>query len=489
MIYDNLLTSTARAPISSGLRQGEVFSPYAALVERIGLLAGGLLDRGIGRGDPVVLLIPNSPDLFVAAHALFAIGAIAVPLSETATRSELATLARKAGPQAVISAPGLTAAAERLIADAAPGISLFLTSALPEAGAPGRLPAPPGDTRALYLFSSGSTGMPKVVPHTHAELIADSERASRAWEIGPDDIVLDMLPGNFSMGFLLGTTQTVAGGGTTLYWSDPLPLALSRGKLLDTIVRKRVTVMGAVPAMYEIIAGQPGSFDLRLRLAFTGGAAMKRSVFDVWRGRFGVTLRQDYGSTEASMFSHNDSADPDATWASVGRPAGDGRVRIVPFDTEFGPSVGEMELRSSSLMRGYLDDSAADAQAFDEGWFRTGDLASLDDEGRIFIHGRSKLLIEVSGYKVDPLEVEETLMELPAVAEAAVAGFPDPRSGNRLIAFVVKAADVSADELIRHVRERLSVQKVPAEITFLDALPRSAAGKLLRARLRGLQAG
>ncbi|WP_181063084.1 class I adenylate-forming enzyme family protein [Nocardia nova] len=489
MIYDNLLALTARAPITSGLRQGEEFTPYAALVERIGRLAAGFIERGIQSGDPVALLIPNSPDLFVTAHALFAIGAIAMPLGVTATRSELATFAKKAAPKAAVATPGLAAVAGMLTADAAPGIPLFLTSALPEAHSATRLPKLSGDTTALYLFSSGSTGLPKVVPHTHAELIADSERASTAWDIAPDDLVLDILPGNFSMGFLLGTTQAVAGGATTLYWSDPLPLALSRGKLLDTIVGERVTFVGAVPAMYEIIAGGPDSFDLGLRLAFSGGAALKRSVFDVVRERLGITLRQDYGSTEASMFSHNDSADPDASWASVGKPAGDGRVRIVAFDTEFGPSVGELELKSSSLMRGYLGDAAANAVAFDEGWFRTGDLASLDEEGRIFIRGRGKLLIEVSGYKIDPIEVEETLMTLPAVAAAVVTGLPDPRHGNRLIAFVVKRADLSADEVIRYAREKLSVQKVPAEIAFVDALPRSPTGKVLRARLRELHAG
>ncbi|RMI30535.1 class I adenylate-forming enzyme family protein [Nocardia stercoris] len=488
MIYDNLLALTARAPTTSGLRQGGVFTPYAALVERIGRLAAGFIERGVERGDPVALLIPNSPDLFVTAHALFAIGAIAVPLSETATRSELATLARKAEPKAVVSTPGL-AAAETLIADAAPGIPLFRTDALPESSAATELPKLSGDTAALYVFSSGSTGLPKVVPHTHAELIADSERSSTAWGIQPDDIVLDILPSNFSMGFLLGATQAVAGGATTLYWSDPLPLALSRRKLLDTMVGERVTFMGAVPAMYEILAGQAGSFDLKLRLAFCGGVALQRPVFDLVRERLGVTLRQDYGSTEVSMFSHNDSADPDATWASVGKPAGDGEVRIVAFDTEFGPSVGEMEVRSSSLMRGYLGDAAATAAAFDGDWFRTGDLASLDEEGRIFVRGRSKLLIEVSGYKIDPIEVEETLMTLPAVTEAAVTGLPDRRNGNRLIAFVVTGDEVSADDLIRYARERLSVQKVPTEIAFVDALPRSPAGKVLRARLRDLQAG
>ncbi|MGW1738782.1 class I adenylate-forming enzyme family protein [Nocardia sp. NPDC001965] len=483
MIYDNLLTLTAKAPVTSGLRQGDTFTPYAALVERIGRLAVGFMEYGIEIGAPVALLIPNSPDLFVTAHALFAVGAVAMPLSETATRSERATLARRTGPAAVVSTPGLATAAELLIADAAPGLPLFLTDALPEGSATARLPELPGATPALYLFSSGSTGSPKVVPHTHAELLADSERASTAWDLQPDDIVLDMLPGNFAMGFLLGATQAVAGGATTLYWSDPMPLALSRGKLLDTMVGEHVTFMGAVPAMYEIVAGQGGGFDLGLRLAFSGGAALKRPVFEAVRRRLGITLRQDYGSTEAGMFSHNDSPDPDSSWDSVGRPAGDARVRIAAFDTDFGPSVGEMEIRSSSLMRGYLDDAVADTRAFDEGWFRTGDLASLDEEGRIFIRGRSKLLIEVSGYKIDPVEVEETLMSSPAVAEAAVVGLADRRMGNRLIAFVVKEGKVSADALIRFARERLSVQKVPAEITFVDALPRSPAGKVLRARL------
>jgi long-chain acyl-CoA synthetase len=239
--------------------------------------------------------------------------------------------------------------------------------------------------------------------------------------------------------------------------------------------------------MYEIIAAQTGDFDLKLRLAFSGGAALKRPIFDAVRNRFGITLRQAYGSTEAIMISHNDSPDADASWASVGRPAGDAEVKLAPYETELGPDVGELMVKSSSVMSGYLGDADANAQAFDgEGWFRTGDLASLDAEGRIFIRGRSKLLIEVSGYKIDPIEVEDILAAHPAIAESAVAGIPDPRSGNRLRAYVVRQADVSEDEIIRHARARLSVQKVPAEIAFLDALPRSPTGKLLRARLREL---
>jgi long-chain acyl-CoA synthetase len=284
------------------------------------------------------------------------------------------------------------------------------------------------------------------------------------------------------MGLLLGVMDTASRGASTVYWNDPLPLALSRRKLLDTIVAERGTVMGAVPAMYEIIAAQAGEFDLKLRIAFSGGAALKRPIYDAVRERFGIALRQAYGSTEAIMVSHNDSHDPDATWASVGRPAGDAQVRIAEGEGE----VGELLIRSSSMMQGYLNETAANDQAFDNGWFRSGDLATLDDEGRIFIKGRSKLLIEVSGYKIDPIEVEDTIGAHPAIAELAVAGVPDTRSGNRLRAYVVRSGDVSKDEIVSFARARLSVQKVPEEIEFLDALPKSPTGKVLRAKLAEL---
>jgi long-chain acyl-CoA synthetase len=487
VIFDRLLEVAATAPETSGLRQGERFSSYASLAARIERLAAGLANRGIGKGDVVALLIPNSPDIFVVSHALFALGAVAMPLGLAATRAELAALAGKTRISAVIAAPPLQSAAQTLIADTAPAAQSFLTNDLAAIeSTPTRLPKLEGSTTALYLFSSGSTGLPKVVPHTHAEILADGSRTSGAWGLQPDDVVVNILPPNFAMGFLMGIIDTLTRGATTLYWSDPLPLALSRRKLLETMMRHRVTLMGAVPAMYDIIAAQQGDFDLKLRIAFSGGAALKRSTFDAMRDRFGVTLRQAYGSTETIMVSHNDAADPDATWASVGPPAGDTKVRIAPPEAGLGDDVGELLIRSSSVMQGYLDNPTANADAFDDGWFRSGDLASLDEDGRIYIKGRTKLLIEVSGYKVDPIEVEDTLAAHPAVAELAIAGVPDARNGNRLRAYVVRKDEVSEDEIVRYARSRLSSQKVPAEVAFLDALPRSPTGKLLRGKLQEL---
>lgn len=484
MIFDRLTAIANGAPATSGLRQGEEFHSYAALIARIERLAAGFIDRGIGEGDVVALLVPNSPDIFAIAHALFAIGAIAMPLAPGSTRAELAGLATKTGLAAVVATPKTTASAELLIADVAPAAQLFITSGLPDA-APIHLPKLSGSTTALYLFSSGSTGLPKVVPHTHAEILADGQRTSGAWDLQPGDVMVNILPPNFAMGFLLGVIDVVSRAATTFYWSDALPLALSRKKLLDAMVHQRATMMGAVPAMYEIIAAQTGDFDLKLRIAFSGGAALNRPVFDVASKRLGLPLRQAYGSTEAIMVSHNDADDVEATWTSVGRPAGDAQVRIAPFETGLGAEVGELMVRSSSLMQGYLGDDAANASSFEDGWFRTGDLASLDEAGRLHIRGRRKLLIEVSGYKIDPIEVEDVLAAHPAIAESAVVGIPDSRSGNRLRAYVVRAAEITEDEIVRHARERLSIQKVPTEIAFLDALPKSPTGKLLRAQLGG----
>lgn len=489
MIHDNLLVIAAAAPWTSGLRYRGAFQSYAELVERIQSLAAGFRDRGIEAGDAVAIVMANSPELFAVCHALFAIGAIAMPLSTSATAAEYAATARLAGVRAVISDRDLGAVVTALAADLG-GVSalpVFLSGAGDDwsldvlARTPPISPAPiAGETMALYLLSSGSTGLPKIVPHSHAELLADGRRTSTAWQLTPDDVVFDMLPANFAMGLLLGAMDALAAGASTVYWNDPRPLVLARRSALETIAAEKVTVMGAVPAMYEALAG--GATDpLALRMAFSGGAALRRASFEMVREKLGVAVRQDYGSTEAIMVSHND-ADPDRLWDSVGRPAGDARVRIAPVETELGADVGELLIQSSSMTRGYLGDEAANA-AFEDGWLRSGDLARLDADGNIFIKGRSKLLIDVAGFKIDPIEVEEALCVHPAVAEAAVAGVAAGRGALRLKAFVVRSGEISELDLVRHLRARLSVHKVPTAFEFRDALPKSSAGKVLRSRL------
>lgn len=488
MLYDNLAAIVARAPAGNGLRHEGRTQTYAALLERITRLAAGFRERGIGLGDPVVILMANGPELFVVLHALCAIGAIALPLAPGATLAECGFAARKAKARAVLAQPAQLELAGALATEL--GIALFAAgsdgdngTATLERSPAASLPSLPGDTPAFYLSSSGSTGLPKIVPHTHAELLADARRTSTAWQLAPDDIVFDMLPPNFAMGVLLGLTNAAEVGATTVYWNDPRPLALTRSRLLETLIAERVSFMGAVPTMYDMLIGAKGADTLALRLAFCGGAAMSRALFERFRDRFGVSLRQSYGSTEAIFVAHNDAPDADATWNAVGRPAGDARARIA-LDPDLGDGVGELLLQSSSMTAGYLDDPVANAASFEDGWLRSGDLARQNADGSLTITGRLKLLIEVGGYKIDPLEVEAALLQHPAVAEAVVVGVRDGSYGGpRLKAVIVAADAVDADELTRHLRDRLSSQKVPALFEFRTELPKSSAGKILRSRV------
>jgi acyl-CoA synthetase (AMP-forming)/AMP-acid ligase II len=494
MLFDNLTAIASRAPSTSGLRIDGRTERYDDLAERALRLAGGFASQGIAPGDAVAILMPNGPELVGAVYGLFALGAIAMPLSTTATASEIAVAGRKGRIKALLVKPELAGLAagvaaelgtDRPLAVLVGGDDGALSLGRLARTAPSTLTLPPASAHALYLTSSGSTGMPKIVPHTHAELLADGRRTSGAWGLTGDDIVFDMLPSNFAMGLLLGATNAAEAGATTVYWNDPRPLLLSRAAVLDTIVDEGVTFMGAVPTMYETLAGGRAVVDLSaIRIAFSGGAALRREVFDAVKAKFGLTLRQSYGSTEAIFVAHNDTPDPERDWASVGRPAGDAEVRLSFRHAGLPDGVGELMIKSSSVTRGYLDDAAANAATFEDGWLFSGDLARLDDEGRIVITGRSKLLIEVSGFKIDPIEVEDTLRQHPAVAEAVVIGFNDGSfGGQRLKAVVIPADDVTPDALSKFLRGKLSVQKVPTVFEFRTELPRSSAGKVLRSKL------
>lgn len=477
MLFDALRSVAASAPRLAGLRVSGRTTPYAELVERIESAAAMLLDSGVAPGTRVALLLPHSPDFFVAAYGLFAIGATAVPLNPSASARELQTAARDCGVGALVFAAGATAAAEAIDPDRRlPQLSATVEG-LFAPRQPAKLPPVSGGTDAVYLFSSGSTGRPKVVPHTHEEMLADGLATTAGLELTPDDVILNALPGHHAFGFMNAQFEAVAAGATTLYWSDPQPLMLSRGRLLAALAEEGVTVLPGVPFLFDTLAGWEGAVDLsRVRLCYSSGVGLRAPVHERFRGRFGIGIRQAYGSTETGLAAANCKSTDPAPWDSVGAPVGDASVEVV--------GEGELLIRSSSLTRGYLNAEAANRAAFVDGGLLTGDLGHLDAAGNVYITGRSKLILEVAGHKIDPVEVEDVLADHPAVAEAVVVGVPSPRTGEqRLKAVVVRRGEATADALQRHCRERLSVHKVPELIEFRDEIPRSAAGKVLRGKL------
>ena len=281
------------------------------------------------------------------------------------------------------------------------------------------------------------------------------------------------------MGFYNSVFEVPEAWATTLYFSDPAPLLLARkpiarngrGRARHRVARRALHVR--CPGRHQRRSGLSA-----VRLTYSAGISLKRPIFDKFRDRFGLAVRQAYGCTEAGHVAFNNADDPEPIWDSVGRPVGDTIVEVTPSNNPLGPEYGELAFRSSSLTKGYLGQEKLNAMAFAGGRFLTGDLGRIDAEGNVYIRGRSKLIIEIAGHKVDPLEVEEVLAAHPAVAEAVVVGPPDPRTGEqRLKAVVVKADDLTPEALIRYARARLSPQKVPALIEFRDAIPKSATGK------------
>lgn len=492
MLFETFTKTVGALPSSSGIRLNGTTHPYYQLAERAERLASGLLDIGIGRGDVVVILMRNSPDMFVLIHALLAVGAVAVPQDFQANPSELVRSLEQLEIRAIVASPDLGSVAEQLALGLGVDLPAILSQGegkltLPqlEKTAVGRLPAVGAAAAAFYLFSSGSTGRPKVVPRTHGELLADFTGSSGALDFRADDVMINLLPAHHAFGLTIGAVYAPLIGTTSLLWQPNQPLMLARDNLLQTIVAEKVTLLPGVPFLFDLLVGAAGPADLSsVRKALSGAVALRKPTFDNFLSRFNIPIRQALGSTETSVVSFNMSEDPVATWNSVGQIVGQNKVELVPAEESSEPGVGELLISSPAVTKGYLNNPEANRTSFRDGAWVSGDLGRFDTDGNLYLIGRKKLIVEVAGLKVDPVEVEDVLMAHPAVAEAVVIGVPDSRTGEqRLKAVVVKKTEGTADALVEYARSRLSAHKVPYLVEFRDAIPRSVTGKVLRGKL------
>jgi long-chain acyl-CoA synthetase len=489
---DLLQEAAAAAPQRAALVCGNERIEYADLAGRAERLAGGLAARGLGPGDPIALTLGNTPAFVTSFFAIAALGGIAVPLNPQFEETELEFYLREAGVRAVIADPKRTSVSLRIASRLDRTIDVIST------GRPGRrVPALDSlldgpaldaaaagtDDDAVYQYSSGSTGRPKRAPRTHAQLLAEADSLVATLGLREDDTILCAIPLHHTYG--LGCCLTAAvRSRATLVLDESRPVTLRRMRILKLLENEGVTVFPSVPYILRLLAESSTTVDLeRLRLCFSAAAALPRSTFDGFRNKFGVAARQLYGCTEAGAVSANLDEDPDATAASVGRPIEDVDVRIVDeAGNQLEPGrIGEIAISSPAMTRGYTRHDEQTRLAFRDGYFFTGDRGRLDEEGRLFITGRKKLLIDVRGDKVDPVEVEDVLATHPKVREVVVVGAKGSVEGEELVkAVVVPDGACEGRELIRFCRERLVRYKVPELVEFRDEIPKSATGKILR---------
>jgi malonyl-CoA/methylmalonyl-CoA synthetase len=438
-------------------------------------VAGRLRRAGLAPGDRVLVSAASSMDLVVAYLGALRMGLVVVPVNTAYREREVAHIVGDAGPRAaVVDDPDRGRWAQR-----AAGGDLVVTG--PEVGLPDGDPPPldtagPGDP-ALLCYTSGTTGAPKGAVLAHGNLLASAEALRLAWRWEPDDRLVLALPLFHIHGLGVGLHGTLLAGASAVL----LP-RFEADAVLDAARDHQATLFFGVPTMYSRLAASPRAAELgRLRLCVSGSAPLPPTVFERLAERAGQRVLERYGMTETIMNVSN-PYDGERRPGTVGLPLPGVELRLA------GGDQGEVLLRGPNVFSGYWGNPAATAEAFDpDGWFRTGDLGSLDERGYLRIEGRSKELIITGGYNVHPREVEELLLEHPGVAEAAVVGTPSEEWGEQVTAFVVPAdlaAPPGRDELLAFAAERLAGFKRPRVVHYVEALPRNALGKVMKHELR-----
>jgi long-chain acyl-CoA synthetase len=492
--------SARRTPGKPAVILGETKISYAQLDALSDRVAASLTASGVTAGDRVGLQLPNIPQFVIAYFGILKAGGVVVPMNVLLKAPEIEFQLRDSGARTLITFGSCLDDAAKAAASAAVA-SLYVAAGTTPlvAGVPfdallaGDEPGPqlalrsPADP-AVIIYTSGTTGVPKGAVLSHITLYMNADIPGRLFEFSDDDVVVVALPLFHIFGLSSIMNTCVLLGGTM-----SLVPRFEATAVLEVVQRDRATVFEGVPTMFIALLQAPGlaSYDLSsLRVAISGGAPIPAEIIDSFERRFGVTILEGYGLSEtASTTTFNISAAERKIY-SVGKPiwgvsvqVWDDRRRPLPSGAEH---VGEIVVRGPNVMTGYHNNPGATAEAFAGGWFHTGDLGYLDEDGFLFIVDRIKDLIIRGGYNVYPREVEEALYTHPAVAEAAVVGIPDATMGEEVHAIVAVQAgqSVTEGELIDFVKQRVAAYKYPRTVEFRDSLPKGATGKILKKELR-----
>jgi long-chain acyl-CoA synthetase len=499
-VADLIADAAARHPDKACLINRERTIAYRQLDDRVARAAGALRGLGVGGDDRVAILLGNVPEFVEALHGVLRVGGVAAPLNVMLTPEEVGYILADAEAAAVVTDPAHVSTV-LAVRDRLPALGHVVVT--------GSGPTPRGtdsfealtasaevvpvaeadpDQLALLAYTSGTTADPKGAMLSHGNLLANLDQISKvpALREVQSDVVLLVLPLFHIFGLNAGLGVTLKEGATAVLLDRFDPVAS-----LEAVERHGVTVLLGAPPMFPawLHAAEARRFDLSgVRLAVSGAAPLPGAVLEAFRERLGITIWEGYGLTETAPAVTTNALGEAAKGDSIGLPLPGVEVRLVD---ENGAEVedgdpGEIVIRGPNVFQGYWKRPEETEAAFRDGWLRTGDIAYRDEDGYLFIVDRAKDLVIVSGFNVYPREVEEALASHPAVAECAVIGLPDERTGEAIRALVVRAegTDVTEGDLLEHCRGRLARFKLPREIRFVESLPKHVTGKVLRRRLK-----
>jgi oxalate---CoA ligase len=465
---------------------------YGQLTQQIASVTEVLRRGGIRAGDPVSIVLTNGLEFLVTFLATTWARAIAAPLNPGYKVEEFKFYMEDAGARAVIVPPG-----EHPARQAAAKLNLPLWEARLDSAGLVRLerlsdgtPMESGDTSvpqardvALFLHTSGTTSRPKGVPLMHGNLLTSIRNIARTYQLTPEDASLIVMPLFHVHGLLGATLSTLHTGGTVV-----VPPRFSAGNFWTQAATHQVTWYSAVPTIHQVLltrADADRAPRSGLRFIRSCSSALAPAVFTQLQERFGAPVLEAYGMTEASHQMCSNPLPPgERKPGTVGQGTG---VEVVILD-ESGAvqptgKLGEVSIRGANVMAGYNNNPDANATAFTNGYFRTGDQGFLDAAGYLTLTGRLKELINRGGHKISPLEVDAVLLAHPAVAEAVCFGVPDAKYGEEIHAAVVLkpgGGPATAEDIQSFCRDRLADYKVPKQIYIAGQVPRTATGKIQR---------
>ena len=488
-------TSTLRGLLDTGAADhpalrvpGGPTVTYDALRRQVDRLSADLRALGVQRGDRVAMVLPNSLEALVAFLAVSNV-ATAAPLNPAYKEDEFRFYMDDTGARALVLPTDGGEAADA----AAPDSVLRITVAAddhgevafaPAASADGPTPAPDPDDVALVLHTSGTTSRPKRVPLTHANIIASVRNIVATYGLTPEDVSLCVMPLFHVHGLVASVLSTFGSGGTVV-----LPPRFNALGFWPVVQEHDVSWFSAVPTMHQALVARArrrddgdGAATGRLRFIRSCSASLAPATMAAMEERFGVPVLEAYGMTEAAhQMASNPLPPGDRLPGTVGPGTG---VDIGVMD-EAGALLaqgerGEVVIRGPNVIRAYESNPEANASSFTDGWFRTGDEGVLDAQGYLTLTGRIKELINRSGEKISPREIDEVLMAHPAVAEAVAFAVPHPTHGEEPGVAVVLSEAVPEAELVAHCRAHLADFKCPRKVYVVDELPRTATGKIQR---------
>ncbi len=486
----NLKQTAERRREHIALRLDETEIPYAALDAASARVAGLLRDRGIERGARVGIMLPNVPQFAVAYYGVLRAGGVVVPMNPLLKEREVGFYLSDPEARLLFAWHGFAAAAEAGAAAAGAEVVLVTPGTferlLASTDPIEEVADVANDDTAVILYTSGTTGKPKGAELTHANLERNVEVAVELLRLDSQSVLLGALPLFHAFGQTCGMNAAVAAGATLslIPRFDPV-------EAFEIIERDRVTVFEGVPTMYAAMLHVPGAerYDTSsLQTCISGGAAMPVEVMRGFEAKFDCTVLEGYGLSETSPMASFNHPDRERKPGSIGTPINGVEMKLVD---ERGIAVtqgeaGEIVIRGHNVMKGYWKRPDATAEAIRDGWFHSGDIGRVDEDGYFFIVDRKKELIIRGGYNVYPREIEEVLYEHPAVREAAVIGIAHPELGEEVGAAVVlkDGAEATESDVRDHVKANVAAYKYPRHVWFVEALPKGATGKILKREVK-----